>query len=61
VTVAGVSAFTGCCGTRPFFATRKIGTRTVLAESPRKGGHAWAATWSSPVQFPAGLTILATT
>ncbi len=24
----------GCCGTRPFFAAQKIGTRTVLAESP---------------------------
>jgi len=24
----------GCCATRPFFAARKIGTRTVLAESP---------------------------
>jgi hypothetical protein len=24
----------GCCATRPFFATQKIGTRTVLAASP---------------------------
>ena len=28
---------TGCCATRPFFAARKIGTRTVLADTSSAG------------------------